>query len=390
MDIGPHNAQIGRSACRRMHSRARCCCVRSMNSPAAISSIRTRFYVAHVLWCVHTHLMPAWYTTPRIAFLSPEPASGKSKALEITELLVPNPVTAVNVTPAYLFRKIGAEGGVTILYDEIDTVFGPRAKENEEIRGLLNAGHKRGAVAGRCVVRGKEVFTEEIPAYSAVALAGLGWLPDTIMTRSVVVKMRKKRHGEVVSQYRERLHAPEGHKLRSMIETWARTVVDDVTPREDWPLMPESVADRGADVWEPLIAIADVAGEEWPARARAAAIAFMNAGNDQEPSLGVLLLQDCKTAFGDSDEMPSALLLGALTSMPEAPWADLKGKPLDPRGLATRLRQYGIAPKTLRVIDSRRAAIGRLTFLTHGNATCLAQNPKQAKRPKRTRANRST
>src|SRR6478609_8409545 len=83
---------------------------------------------------------------------------GKRAAMEVTELLVPNPVAAVNVSPAYLFRKVADENGApTLLFDEIDTVFGPRAKENEEIRGLLNAGHRKGAVAGRCVVRGKEV-----------------------------------------------------------------------------------------------------------------------------------------------------------------------------------------------------------------------------------------
>jgi hypothetical protein len=148
-------------------------------------------HVAHTLWAAHTHLMDAWDSTPRIAFLSPEPGSGKSRALEVTELLVPNPVEAVNVTAAYLFRKVG-ETSPTILYDEIDTVFGPKAKENEEIRGLLNAGHRRGAVAGRCVVRAKSVETEEIPAYCAVALAGLGGLPDTLLSRSVVVRMRKR------------------------------------------------------------------------------------------------------------------------------------------------------------------------------------------------------
>jgi hypothetical protein len=122
-----------------------------------------RAHVAHVLWVAHTHCMDAWESTPRIAFLSPEPASGKTRALEISELLVPNPVEAINVTPAYLFRKVGGEDGPpTILFDEIDTVFGPKAKENEEIRGLLNAGHRRGAVAGRCVMRGKTPETEEI------------------------------------------------------------------------------------------------------------------------------------------------------------------------------------------------------------------------------------
>ena len=104
---------------------------------------------------------------------------------------MPRPVHAVNTTPAYLFRKVSDPDGLpTILYDEIDTVFGPKAKDNEDIRGMLNAGHRNGAVAGRCVVRGKIVETEELPAYCAVALAGLDDLPDTIMTRSVVVRMK--------------------------------------------------------------------------------------------------------------------------------------------------------------------------------------------------------
>lgn len=130
-----------------------------------------------------------------------------ARLLEITELLVPNPVEAVNVTPAYLFRKVGGKGGMpTILFDEIDTIFGPKAKNNEEIRGLLNAGHRRGAVAGRCIVKGKTVMTEEIPAYCAVALAGLDDLPDTIRTRSIVVRMRRRAPCEHVEPYRRRVH----------------------------------------------------------------------------------------------------------------------------------------------------------------------------------------
>src|SRR5215510_1552721 len=88
--------------------------------------------VAHVLWIVHTHLMDLWESTPRLAFLSPEPGSGKTRALEITETLVPRPIEAINVTSAYLFRKISDPDGLpTVLHDEIDTLFGPRAKEHE-------------------------------------------------------------------------------------------------------------------------------------------------------------------------------------------------------------------------------------------------------------------
>jgi hypothetical protein len=238
--------------------------------------------VAHALWIAHTHLMDVWDSTPRIAFLSPEPGSGKSRALEVTELLVPNPVEAINVTPAYLFRKVG-EAEPTLLYDEIDTVFGPKAKDNEEIRGLLNAGHRRGAVAGRCVVRGKIVETEEIPAYCAVALAGLGGLPDTILTRSVVVRMRKRSPGERVEQFRRREHSTAGHELRERLVSWTSNIADQVTGV--WPELPPGIEDRDADVWEALLAVADAASGVWPNRARVAAVALVALAKESTPSL---------------------------------------------------------------------------------------------------------
>lgn len=302
---------------------------------------------AHVLWVAHTHLMDAWDSTPRIAFLSQEPGSGKSRALEVSELLVPNPVQAVNVTPAYLFRKIGSEDGApTVLYDEIDCVFGPKAKENEEVRGLLNAGHRRGAVAGRCVVRGKTVFTEEIPAYCAVALAGLGDLPDTILTRSVIIRMRRRAPNEQVEPFRRRVHEHDGHALRDRLAAWCIKIEPEVTGA--WPEMPTSVVDRDADVWEALLAVADAAGGPWPARSRAAAVTLVTDAKQSAPSLGVRLLGDLRQAFGDRDVMFSDDIIKRLCDIEESPWADLRGKPIDARGLATRLRGYGIKSGTVR------------------------------------------
>jgi hypothetical protein len=317
---------------------------------ARLSALLARFVsypsehalVAHALWCVHTHLMDRWESTPRLAFLSAEPASGKTRALEITELLVPNPVAAVNVSPAYLFRKVGSEQGVTLLYDEIDTVFGPKARENEELRGLLNAGHRKGAVAGRCIVRGKNIETEELPAYAAVAMAGLGWLPDTILSRSVIVRMRRRHADERVEPYRRRVHATEGHRIRELITSWARSA------SIEWPDLPNEIQDRDADVWEPLVAIADAIGGNWPARARAAAIALVAESKELEPSLGIRLLTDLRSIFEGEQELPSKAILERLQALPESPWTDLRGKPLDERGLAKRLRAYGVKPKTIR------------------------------------------
>ncbi len=307
--------------------------------------------IAHALWIAHTHLMDAWDSTPRIAFLSPEPGSGKSRALEVTETLVPRAVEAVNVTPAYLFRKVAAEEGrPTILYDEIDTVFGPKAKDNEEIRGLLNAGHRKHSVAGRCVVRGKEVFTEEIPAYCAVALAGLGGLPDTILTRCVIVRMRRRAPNETVEPYRRRVNGPDGVRIGARLAAWMASIQDRIT--DAWPTLPDGIQDRDADVWEALLVIADAAGGDWPNRARAAAVALVAESKQSTPSLGIHLLVDLRKVFGSHDALATETILTALVAMTESPWGDLRGKPLDARGLSHRLRPYGIAPKSVRIGDT--------------------------------------
>ena len=305
--------------------------------------------VAHVLWIAHTWFMDAWESTPRIAFLSPEPGSGKSRALEVTEPLVPRPVHAVNATPAYLFRKVSdPEGPPTILFDEIDTVFGPKAKDNEELRGLLNAGHRKGAMAGRCVIRGKEIFTEELPAYAAVALAGLDDLPDTIMTRSVVVRMRRRAPGEQVEPWRLRTCGPDADMLGERLAEWANTHRYDVI--STWPQMPVGVEDRAADVWEALLAVADLAGGAWPTRARAAAVSMVERSQERAPSLGVLLLRDLRQVFADTGavRLASEEIIDRLVEMDESPWGDLRGKALDARGLSRRLSKYAVSPRALR------------------------------------------
>lgn len=317
---------------------------------------------AHVCWIAHTHLMDSWESTPRIAFLSPEPASGKTRALEISETLVPNPVEAVNVTPAYLFRKVGHEDGPpTVLFDEIDTVFGPKAKENEELRGLLNAGHRKGAVAGRCVVRGRTIETEEIAAYCAVALAGLGELPDTILSRSVQIRMRRRAANERVESFRRRIHTPEGLAIRDRLAAWAETVAETIG--DAYPAMPPSVEDRDADMWEPLLAVADAAGGDWPQRARVAAVALVADSKESTPSLGIRLLADLRDIYSSSnfmstEKIPTETLLAALIAVPESPWGDLRGKPLDARGLARMLGKYSVKSKNMRSDDGKTVLKG--------------------------------
>ena len=113
--------------------------------------------------------------------------------------------------------------------------------------------------------------------------------------------------------------------------------------------MPDSIKDRDADVWEPLLAVADAAGGDWPKRARVAAVTLVALAKESTPSLGIRLLSDIRNIFGDTDSMQTEAILGALHGIVELPWADIKGKPLNDRGLASRLRPYGIKPKVLRI-----------------------------------------
>ncbi|MFF5155387.1 DUF3631 domain-containing protein [Streptomyces sp. NPDC000348] len=298
-------------------------------------------FVAVALWDAHAHLLDCFDSTPRIAFLSPEPGSGKTRALEIVETLVPQPMTAVNASAAALFRSVSAgTGKPTILFDEIDTVFGPKAGDNEELRGFLNAGHRRTGVTYRCIGDGGQQTVQAFPSYCAIAVAGLGSLPDTILSRSVVIRMRRRARNEKVEPFRARVHEAEGNALRDRLAAWAEQARGDVMGA--WPDMPDGVTDRPADVWEPLLAVADAVGGHWPERARQACVTLVKASKaNDKGSLGVRLLTDLRDhVMVGIDRLPTVAILDRLNALDDAPWADLNGKPLDNRRLSRMLAEY--------------------------------------------------
>lgn len=301
---------------------------------------------AHVAWVAHTHLADCFDNSPRIAFLSPEPGSGKSRALEVTEPLVTDPVLTVNVSVAYLFRRLSVEEGEplpTLLFDEVDSVFTARPSESaEEIRGLLNSGYRRGATVGRAAPRGREIVTEEWSSFAPVAMAGLNSLPDTLMTRSIVVNMRRRSPSEVVEPYRPRATRADAAQLHADLKAWAASVrlaVENV-----WPALPDGVADRNADVWEPLIAIADAAGGPWPDRIRIAAVSMIEEQSHRPATLGIRLLADLRALFVSeaADALKTVDIVDKLTAIETAPWGNIKGAPIDSRFLARQLARFDV------------------------------------------------
>ena len=305
--------------------------------------------VAVVLWIVHTYLVGVLENTPRLALLSPERGSGKTRCMEILDLLVARAVMTINSTVAYIFRSIDhPDGAPTLLFDEIDTIFGPRAAGNEELRGLINGGYRRGAVIGRCVTRGTEVTTEEFSSFAPVALAGLNELPDTIMSRSIVMRMRPRAPYEDIEAFRQRQQQAAGQALRNDVSVWARSIASDL--QDYWPELPEAVQDRDADKWEPLIAVADAAGGHWPQRARAAAVSHVSRSTEDHASPGLQLLSRLRDIFGKRSTMSTEQILERLNDVEsETSWEDFHGRPLTPTTLARLLKPYDVHPRQVRV-----------------------------------------
>jgi len=305
---------------------------------------------AVALWVAHAHMVHAFESTPRLALLSPEPGSGKTRVLEVVELLAPRPQHVLNASTAAIFRMIESSRPC-LLFDEVDTIFGKRSKGDdsaEDLRGLLNAGHRRSATIPRCV--GPTHTVQHFPVYAACALAGLGDLPDTLMTRSVVVRMRRRAPTERIESFRRRVAQPEGNTLRDALAEWAERVAD--VCGEAWPAMPPGVVDRPADVWEPLLAVADAAGGHWPRIAREACVELTAARATDDTSLGVRLLGDIRSVFGSEDRLATVTVLERLVALDESPWGDWYGKPIDARWLAKHLKPYGASSRQIRMGDT--------------------------------------
>ena len=302
---------------------------------------------AIVLWIAATHCVPAFDYATRLVVRSAEKRSGKSRLLEIIDATCHRPLRAVNATVPAIFRSLEGEAPPTLILDEADTIFGSRkvAEQNEDLRGLLNAGFQRGLPVLRTV--GPQHEPKEFNTFAMAALAGIGQMPDTIEDRAVVIKMRRRKPAEQVQPYRIRRDAPHLHNLRERLAIWSASAAPAL--EDYYPALP--VEDRAADTWEPLVAVADIAGGSWPQMARDAALALTDEADSaaEDDSINLRLLADIKTIFAGTDRpnvvgqkvefIASSLMCERLAGIEESPWSDWE---LTPSKLGHRLKEYGI------------------------------------------------
>jgi len=300
---------------------------------------------------------------------APEKRCGKSRLLDVIEATCHDPLITVNASAAAVYRAIGTDDPPTLLVDEADTIFGSKksAEANEDLRGLLNAGHQRNRPAIRYDANTRSV--ERIPTFAMAALAGIGHMPDTIEDRAVIVRMRRRGPGETVDPFRLRRDRPALAELAAALRTWLRAHVDQLADAMPW--MP--VEDRAADTWEPLVAVADLAAGSWPVRARTAA-ELLTAEHDDDGGpvpTSAALLADCRGAFGDAAALPTEELLNRLRHDPEAPWGEYGPAGLTARRLGILLAEYGIRSANIRFPDgTQRKGFTRLDFTDAWSRYC--------------------
>ena len=301
------------------------------------------------LWVVHTHIFSAADATPYLAITSAEKESGKTRLLEVFETLVANPWLTGRVTAAVLTRKIDAQQP-TLLLDESDAAFGGEKEYAEALRGVLDTGHRNGGRASCCVGQGANTTFRDFSTFCPKAIAGIGKLPDTVAGRAIPIRLKRAAPGEGIQRFRRRNIESEAANLREQIEAWCASIGEKLPDAR--PDLPEKLTDRQQDGAEPLLAIADAAGGEWPQAARQALVELCSEAQASDDSIGKLLLADIRQVFDSRgvDRLPSAELASALVEIETSAWGEWShGKPLTAPRLARLLKPYEVSPECIRV-----------------------------------------
>lgn len=323
--------------------------------------IKAEAAIAQSLWIVHAHCIASTDYTPRIRITSPEKRCGKTTLLRVISKLVPRPLLLSAISAPALFRTIGnSEKPPVLLLDEADNAGFDR---NDDLRIVFNAGVDRGATIGR--VTGENHEPRMFSIFAPAVVAGIGKLPGPLMDRSIPIELRRKLKSEV----RRRFDRRKTEHLTVLCRQAARFAIDrlDDLAAAD-PEVPEELNDRELDNWRPLLAIADLAGGEWPQLARAAArsLSGSDAGDD-EPAL--MLLMDCRAVFEqlrcDLDgSISSAKLVEYLRALPDRPWADwgMTGRPISAHSIARLLKKYHITPGLIGPVSRRERGYAWIQF----------------------------
>lgn len=288
-------------------------------------------YETLALWILHTHTFDAAYATPYIYVKSAEKQSGKTRVIEVAQMLARNSVTTANTSPSSLFRLIESQQP-TIFLDEVDAVFTGAA--NEDLRGMLNSGYKRNGSVLRTVPGADGGEVRAFSTFAPKLLAGIdnGAIPDTIADRCIVFDLKRKKKDEEVERLIYRKVEPQADALKEKISHWAKENAERIMDAE--PKVIEELSDRSFEIAEPLLAIAGTF-KGWGPRSRKS-LTHLLAAKKPTLSIQAQALTTAQNLFteGERDRITSAELATAMD--------------VSPKRLGILLAPYGITPSTVR------------------------------------------
>lgn len=300
---------------------------------------------AATLWIIASWFVDEINCAPILLINAPEKACGKTQLLTVLAKLANKSVQASSITVSVLFRLI-EKHKPTLFIDEIETIL----KENEELRGVINAGHTRdSAFVWRSVAKSDDYEPKKFFVWGMKAIAGINAvkLAETVTSRSIIIQLRRKKPDEKVERLR---HVEDGmfHRLKSKLARCALDYYEEI--KKSKPYLPDQLSDRDQDNWEPLMQVSLVAGDHWPETAYSAALKIQT--DTQAPqSSSNEMLSDIHEIFEQKQfiKIKTKDLIAALCEDDEKQWATYnRGKSITPKQLATKLKDYGISSKTIR------------------------------------------
>jgi putative DNA primase/helicase len=311
---------------------------------------------AVALWAAHTWGYDRFRHTPRLAITSPTKRCGKSTLLAILLILCRRPLKTDSISASGVFRVVEALHPLTLLLDEVDAF----AQDNEELRGVLNSGFEASGAVIRVVERDGQHEPVQFSTFAPLVLAAIGTIPGTLADRAVPIRMERKPAADTVERLRDNGSAAG---LTVLARKLARWTADNAARLSPAPGIPGAMNDREGDISVPLLALADAAGADWPARARKALLHLfgLRSDADEGTEAGVLLLGDLKALFAETgaERLPSATICTKLGEMDSRPWPEWKnGKPITPMQLARVLAPFRVTPQTYKPKGGDKAVKG--------------------------------
>jgi putative DNA primase/helicase len=313
-----------------------------------------RYVVAHdeasvaiVLWIFFAWVHEAIAVhSPLLVFTSAEGDTGKTTACGVIQQLTPRSYPAAELTGPNLYRFVD-HVHPTLIIDDADRLL----ERKPDLVHIINVSWTRGTR----IPRQDHGVTRWFDPFCPKVIAGVNVrLPKTTATRPITVKLWPKLRSDKVERFR---HSDDDEflTLRRKLARWA---ADNAAALKDArPVMPPGFNNRAVMNWELLLAIADLAGGDWPKLARQAAIKLSR--QRREPSENKRLLGAFRELFSKHGSMlTSADVQRLLTADPISEWADFRGHgPISQRQIAVLLDPFDIHPDVIHP-KGRRAERG--------------------------------